>query len=277
METRTEILDNPLFAALEAVGHKPEDDLLVWSQGLAFHYQNLVNSLADKAGVAEQEAILSDIWAFVTAKVEARISQTLGLDQDQDLERMKALMTAIMKDAEHPAIRGMGDSAEEAILNWVRAFAIVDFAMYTFLERHLGSKRCIDIYMGLWESFALANVDHVKAALGIAGPEDVDMDKLGDLSRIYWESIASPYRVTRHSEDMHEAEITLCPYFENMTQILGTEQARSMTLKCEAVVSVNYYDAILKALGVFDQYSFTMDKFQCCGDDVCRVRFEKRK
>jgi len=50
-----------------------------------------------------------------------------------------------------------------------------------------------------------------------------------------------------------------------------------MTLKTEAVVSVNYYDAILKALGVFDRFSFTMNKFQCCGDDTCRVRFERRK
>ena len=35
--------------------------------------------------------------------------------------------------------------------------------------------------------------------------------------------------------------------------------------------------AILKALGVFGKYSFTMDKFQCCGDKSCRVRFERRK
>jgi hypothetical protein len=277
MESRRHILDNELFTALEAVGHKPEDDVFVWSQGLAFHYQNLVSSLADKVGSVEREAILKDIWSFVKAKADGRVNQILGLDADQDLGRLRALTAAIMRDAEHPAIKGMGDSVEEAILNWVRAFAILDFAMYTFLERHIGSKRCMDIYMGLWESFALANVDHVKAALGIADPEDVDMDKLGDVSRMYWESIASPYRVTKHSDEVHEAEIQMCPYFVNMTDVLGTEQARSMTLKCEAVVSVNYYDAILKALGVFDRYSFTMDKFICCGDDVCRVRFEKRK
>ena len=277
MENRRQILDNELFSALEAVGHKPEDDVFVWSQGLAFHYQNLVNSLADKVSAAQQEAILEDIWSFMKAKADARINQTLGLDLDQDLGRLRALTAAIMTNDKHPAIKSMGDSVEEAILNWVRAFAILDFAMYTFLEKHLGSKRCMDVYMGLWESFALANVDHVKAALGIAGPEDVDMDKLGDVSRMYWESIASPYRVTKHSDEVHEAEIQACPYFVNMTDILGTDQARSMTLKCEAVVSVNYYDAILKALGVFDKYSFTMDKFICCGDDVCRVRFEKRK
>ncbi|MFH0916210.1 MAG: hypothetical protein V1912_07145 [bacterium] len=277
MENRRQILDNELFTALEEVGHKPEDDVFVWSQGLAFHYQNLVSSLEDKVSAVEQEAILTDIWSFVKAKAEPRVSRTLGLDTDQDPERLKALTATIMQDAEHPAILGMGDTVEEAILLWVRAFAILDFAMYTFLEKHLGSKRCMDIYMGLWESFAVSNVDHVKEALGIHGPDDIDMDTLGEVSRVYWESIACPYRVTKHSEDVHEAEIQACPYFVNMTDILGTEQARSMTLKCEAVVSVNYYDAILKALGVFDRYSFTMDKFICCGDDVCRVRFEKRK
>jgi hypothetical protein len=50
-----------------------------------------------------------------------------------------------------------------------------------------------------------------------------------------------------------------------------------MALKCEAAVSTNHYEAILKALGVFDRYSFTMDRFICCSDSVCRVRFEKRK
>jgi hypothetical protein len=277
MESRREILDNELFTALREVGHTPEHDVFVWSQGLAFHYQNLVSSLADKVSAAERDAILKDIWSFMRAKADARVKGTLGLEADQDLVRLGALTAAIANDAEHPAIKGMGDSIEEAILNWLRAFAILDFAMYTFLERHLGSKRCMDIYMGLWETFALANLDHVKAALGITGPGDVDMDKLGEVSRMYWEAIASPYQVTKHSNEMHEAEIRTCPYFVNMTDILGTEQARSMTLKCEAVVSVNYYDAILKALGVFDKYSFTMDKFICCGDDVCRVRFEKRK
>ena len=107
--------------------------------------------------------------------------------------------------------------------------------------------------MGLWETFAIANLPHVKEALGISGPGDVDMDMIGKISQSYWEAIACPYRVTQHSEAVHEAEIEVCPYFENMKEILGEERARSMTLKCEAAVSVNYYDAILKALGVFDR------------------------
>ena len=276
MENRSEILENALFPALAKIGHTSEGDILVWSQGLAFHYANLLSSLADKATAAEKTPVLTDVWAFFATVDQPRIKTTLGLDKDQDLARIEKLMADILSDGAHPAIRAMGDTVEEAILNWVRAFAIADWAIYTYLEKHLGSKRCLDIYMGLWETFALAELDHVKEAFGVKGPEDIDMDMLGKISQVYWESIACPYKVTQHSATVHEAELEVCPYFENMKEVLGEGTARSMTLKCEAAVSVNYYDAILKALGVFDAYSFTMDKFSCCGDDCCRVRFEKR-
>ena len=157
------------------------------------------------------------------------------------------------------------------------ALALVDFNIYMKLENHIGTKDGYPIYMGLWEKFALAELEEVKKAVGISEPEDVDMDKIGEISKLYWETIACPYRVTQHNADIHEAEILCCPYWDNMREILGEGVARSMTLKCEAAVSTNYYEAILKTLGVFDRYSFTMDKFICCGDDVCRVRFERRK
>lgn len=276
MADKEAVLKNPLFAALEKVGHTAEQDVYVWSQGLGFHYYNLLTALNEKVTPEERQKILSDIWKFVAETADPRAREVLGLDKDQDLSRLEELMTGIMNNRDHPAILGMGDSVEEAILNWVRTFALVDFAIYTYMERHIGSKRCMEIYMGLWESFALAELDAVKKELGIERPEDVTMDVIAKLSRIYWESIACPYRVTQHSDTVHEAEIEVCPYWENMKEILGESKARSMTLKCEAPVSVNYYDAILKALGVFDRYSFTMDKFSCCGDDCCRVRFERR-
>lgn len=145
------------------------------------------------------------------------------------------------------------------------------------MEKHLGSKETLKIYMGLWETFALAPLERRKKTFSIKSPGDVDMDVLGRISRVYWESIGGPYRVTKHTKDVHEAEVLFCPYWLSMKALLGEGKARSMTLKTEAVVSVNYYDAILKALGVFDKYSVTMDKFMCCGDDVCRIRFERRK
>lgn len=277
METRQQILSNPLFPALEKVGHKPEQDIFVWSMGLGFHNHNLVTALEENLKDANTKtSVLRDTWGFFHSVGLERPNKVLGVTASPDLAHLNKIMTDIMSDNRHPAILGMGDTVEEAILNWVRTFAIYDFAVYTYLEKHLGAKEGLRLYMGLWEIFSLSELDNYKKALGIDEKTPITMDILGKLSRLYWESIACPYRVTKHTADVHEAEIEVCPYWVNMKEILGEPKCRSMTLKAETATSVNYYDAILKALGVFDKYSFTMDKFACCGDDVCRVRFERR-
>jgi len=278
MTEKKEVLKNPAFIYLEKIGHKAEDDIYTWSQGLGFHNHNLLNGLKENINSPKvREAILSDVWKFFYSAVPEKINRVLGVEENPDVEKINKLLNEIMHDKKHPAISGMGDYIEEAFLNWVKTFAIFDFAAYTYLEKHLGSKEALRIYMGLWETFALAALENMKKNFGIKSAADIDMDMIGKLSRAYWESISGPYRVTRHTKDVHEAEIVTCPYWVSMKTLLGEGKARSMTLKTEAVVSVNYYDAILKALGVFDKYSFTMDKFACCGDDCCRVRFERRK
>ncbi len=278
MESREQVMGNPAFAALKEVGHKPEDDIYIWSQGMAFHHKNLLDGL--KENVKDQtlrQKILSDLWSFFYTVGLDKVNKVLGIEKKPNVEKINKILADILNDKNHPAILGMGGYVEEAFLNWLRAFTIYDFSAYTYLEKHLGAKEGLRIYMGLWEIFALSALDHWKGVIGIKDPSEIDMDALGKLSKVYWESIGSSYRVTKHNKDVHEAELGACTYYENMKAILGEEKARSMTLKTEAITSVNYYDAILKALGVFDKFSFTMDKFQCCGDNACRIRFQRRK
>ena len=278
MESKEQILGNQAFSALKEVGHKPEDDIYIWPQGMAFHNQNLIDGLREN--VKEQklrEKILYELWSFFYTVGLKKVNDILGIDEKPNVNKINQTLSDILKDKNHPAILGTGGYIEEAFLNWLRAFTIYDFCAYTCLEKHLGSKEGLKIYMGLWEKFALSALDHWKETIGIKDPSNIDMDVLGKLSRVYWESIGIPYYVTKHNKDVHEAELGVCAYFANMKLILGEEKARSMTLKTEAATSVNYYDSILKALGVFDKFSFTMDKFQCCGDNTCRVRFERRK
>ncbi len=278
MESKQEILGNQAFAALKEVEHKPDDDIYIWSQGMAFHNQNLIDGLKENVKDPKlREKVLYDLWGFFYTVGLEKANKVLGVEEKPDVVKINKTLAGVLSDKNHPAILGMGEYIEEAFLNWLRAFTIYDFSAYVYLEKYLGSKDGLKIYMGLWEKFALSALDHWKETLGIRSPSDIDMDMLGKLSKAYWESIGIPYHVTKHNQDVHEAELGVCAYFANMKMILGEGKARSMTLKTEAATSVNYYDAILKGLGVFDKYSFTMDKFQCCGDDTCRVRFERRK
>jgi hypothetical protein len=224
-----------------------------------------------------REKVLYDLWSYFSTVGLERVNKVLGIGEKPNVDKINKILAGILNDKNHPAILGMGEYIEEAFLNWLRAFTIYDFSAYVYLEKNLGSKDGLKIYMGLWEKFALSALDPWKKTFGIKGPSDINMDMLGKLSKAYWESIGIPYHVTKNNKDVHEAELGVCAYFANMKAILGEEKARSMTLKTEAATSVNYYDAILKALGVFDKFSFTMDKFQCCGDNTCRVRFERRK
>ena len=276
MTNQEEVLKNPLFTALRKIGQTAEENINTWAHGIAIHNTNLLNALK-KVPPAKRDRILKDIWTEVTVYAPEKVKKTLGLDGELDVDKINEFMDQMLSDANFWAIKGVGDTIEEAILNWVTTFAVFDFSIYTYLERHLGSKECLMLYMGLWESFALGALPAVKQAFGITEDTEIDMDLLGKISKAYWESIACPYKVIQHSAEVHEAQLEDCPYWQNMKAILGEEKARSMTLKCEAAVSVNYYDAILKALGVFDKYSFTMDKFLCCGDENCTVRFELRK
>jgi hypothetical protein len=278
MESREQVLKNEAFSALKEVGHKPEDDIYIWSQGMAFHNQNLIDGLKENVNDPKlRERVLYDLWSFFYTVGLKEANKVLGVEERPNIDKINKILADILNDRNHPAILGMGEYIEEAFLNWLRAFTIYDFSAYVYLEKNLGSKDGLKIYMGLWEKFALSALDHWKETLGVKGPSDINMDMLGKLSKVYWESIGIPYHVTKHNQDVHEAELGVCAYFVNMKAILGEEKARSMTLKTEAVTSVNYYDAILKALGVFDKFSFTMDRFQCCGDNTCRVRFERRK
>jgi len=278
MESKQQILENQAFASLKEVGHKPEEDIYIWSQGMAFHNQNLIDGLQENVKDPKlREKVLYDLWGFFYTVGLKKANKVLGIEEKPDVGKINKILANILKDRNHPAILGMGEYIEEAFLNWLRAFTIYDYSAYVYLEKSLGSKEGLKIYMGLWEKFALGALDHWKETLGIKDPSKIDMDVLGKLSKAYWESIGIPYHVTKHNRDVHEAELGVCAYFANMKMILGEEKARSMTLKTEAATSVNYYDSILKTLGVFDKFSFTMDKFQCCGDNTCRVRFERRK
>jgi hypothetical protein len=277
-ETRPQVLGNPLFVDLKKIGAKPEEQLYVWSQGLAFHHANLLAALEKHVpDRGTRERILRDVWVHFESIGLDRVNKALGVTAKPNLAVIDRNFAAMLASKDHPAILGAGEYLEEALVNWVRAFAVYDWSIWTFMEKWLGSKLAMTIYMGLWEAFSLAELDHWKSAVGIKEGVAPTMKQLGALSRKYWESIGCPYKVTKDTEDVHEAEIEDCPYWQNMVALFGEEKARSMTLKTEAVVSVNYYDAVLRAMGIFDRVAFTMDKFKCCGDGCCRIRFQRRK
>ncbi|HXX36235.1 MAG TPA: hypothetical protein VEM15_17335 [Thermodesulfobacteriota bacterium] len=62
MESKQQILENQAFASLKEVGHKPEEDIYIWSQGMAFHNQNLIDGLQENVKDPKlREKVLYDL------------------------------------------------------------------------------------------------------------------------------------------------------------------------------------------------------------------------
>ncbi len=174
------------------------------------------------------------------------------------------------------AIEKIGQSPEEAAVAWVQAATTLDFLSWETMEEALGARQAHIIYSRIWEKMAQNELPNVLAACGFQDKKDFSIQDIGKISKTYWEGISCPYTVVEETEDVHVGEISDCPYWENMKILYGEDRARDMVKKGMGATTANYYQAIVKALGKWDDIYATQDKCICLGDDACRVVFRKR-
>ena len=174
------------------------------------------------------------------------------------------------------AIDKIGQSAEDAAVAWVQAATTLDFLSWETMEEALGARQAHIIYSRIWEKMAQNELPHVLEACGLKEKKNLSMHDIGEISRAYWEGISCPYRTVEETDDIHVGEVSDCPYWENMKILYGEERARDVVKKGMGATTANYYQAIIKELGLWDEIYATQDKCMCLGDDVCRVVFKKR-
>ena len=78
------------------------------------------------------------------------------------------------------------------------------------------------------------------------------------------------------TEDRFVAVIKTCPFFDNLVDMYGKEEASDMMKKTIGATSSNYYQALMKAIGLWDTYFATQDRFRCLGDGECRMVYTRR-
>jgi len=180
------------------------------------------------------------------------------------------------KDPLVEAAEQVGQSIEDAGAAWCRAATMLDYLSWETMEEALGARQAHIIYSRIWEKLAQSGVPHVLAALGMEGKTDFSMHEIGLIAKTFWNTITCPYEVVEETDDIHIGEIAYCAYWENMKLIYGEEKAQDMVNKGMGATTSNYYQAIIKALGKWDDIYATQDRCICLGDEKCRVVFKKR-
>jgi hypothetical protein len=259
---------NWVLKAIERTGQPLEEALHTWAFGFALEDELMWSATVEYKGEEEARRVHEEVWRRIPAKYHDAARKIFdwksktppfGLSLDIDSAEI---------------IERMGVSGEEALVFWNRAFVGHDHQMWRVWEDCYGAREGVIMYSRVWEGFALSFLDVIKAAVGMQ--EFKTTDDLARLNRAYWEAIGCEVEDVEKTPDKLVTIIKTCPYFDNMVDMYGKEAASEMMKKTIGPTSANYYQALMKALGLWDTFFVTQDQFRSLGDGQCRMVYIKR-
>ena len=259
---------NWVLKAIERTGQPLEAALSTWAFGFALEDNLMWNSSVEHVGEDQARRVHEEVWRRIPPKYHEAAREVLTW-------KSEAPPYGLSLDIGAPEIiERMGVSGEEALVFWNRAFVGHDHQMWRVWEDFYGARDAVIMYSRVWEGFALGFLDVIKATIGMQ--EFKTIDDLAKLNRAYWEAIGCEVEEVEQTADKLVTVITTCPYFDNMVDMYGKEAASEMMKKTIGPTSANYYQTIMKALGLWDTFFVTQDQFRSLGDGVCRMVYIRR-
>ena len=259
---------NWVLKAIERTGQPLEAALSTWAFGFALEDNLMWDSSVEHVGEDQARRVHEEVWRRIPPKYHEAARKVLTWKSEAPPYRLSLDIGA------PEIIERMGVSGEEALVFWNRAFVGHDHQMWRVWEDFYGARDAVIMYSRVWEGFALGFLDVIKATIGMQ--EFKTIDDLAKLNRAYWEAIGCEVEEVEQTADKLITVITTCPYFDNMVDMYGKESASEMMKKTIGPTSANYYQTIMKALGLWDTFFVTQDQFRSLGDGVCRMVYIRR-
>jgi hypothetical protein len=259
---------NWVLKAIERTGQPLDEAIHTWAFGYALEDNLMWNSINEHLGEEEARRAHAEVWRRIPAKYHEAARKVLTFTNEEP-------PYGLSLDIDSPTmLERMDISAEDALVFWNRAFTGHDHQMWRVWEDLYGAREAVIMYSRVWEGFALSFLDVIKAVINIQ--EFKTTDDLAKLNRAYWEAIGCEVEDVEHTPDKLVTIITTCPYFDNMVDMYGKESASEMMKKTIGPTSANYYQTLMKAIGLWDTFFVTQDQFRSLGDSVCRVVYIRR-
>ncbi len=259
---------NWVLKAIEKTGQPLEDALHTWALGFSLEPGLLWNAMVEEKGKDEARAVCAETWSRLSEEVRDAAEATFAWASKEPPYGL-----SLELDAAGIAER-LGRPPEDALVFWNRAFTAHDHELWQVLEHRYGAREGVIVYSRVWEQLALVFLDFVKQALGL--DEVRTTDDLARMNRAYWEAIGCEVEDVETTPDRHVAVIKTCPFWDNMIDMYGKQAASRMHQKTIGATSANYYQAIMKAIGLWDEFYATQDEYRCLGDGQCRMVYVRR-
>ncbi|MFN8186105.1 MAG: hypothetical protein U0R69_03395 [Gaiellales bacterium] len=259
---------NWVLKAIDRTGQAAEEALHTWAFGFALEQQLLWNAMVEEKG----EEAAGEVCAATWARLPQELRETAGFVLTRASDAPPYGLALELGTPE--LLERTGRTVDEELVFWNRAFTAHDHEMWQVLEYRYGAREGLIVYSRVWEQIALTFLDGVKQAIGLDSIETTE--DIARMNRAYWEAIGCEVEDLETTPDRHVAIIKTCPFWDNMVDIYGKTAASRMHQKTIGATSANYYQAIMKAIGLWDEFYATQDEYRCLGDGQCRMVFERR-
>jgi hypothetical protein len=259
---------NWVVKAIERTGQSAEEALHTWAFGFALEPGLLWSAAAETKGEDEARAVCAETWRRLPAEVRESAQRIFSFGSEEPPYGLSLELGA------EQILERTGRSVEDELIFWNRAFTAHDHEMWQVLEHRYGAREGLIVYSRVWEQIALTFLDVVKQAIGLT--EIRTTEDLARMNRAYWEAIGSEVEEVETTPDRHVAIIKTCPFWDNMIDMYGKDAANNMHQKTIGATSANYYQAIMKAVGLWDEFYATQDQYRCLGDGQCRMVYVRR-
>jgi hypothetical protein len=259
---------NWVIKAIERTGQDIDDAIHTWMGGFALEDDLMWDSVRQDKGEAEATRMHGIVWDRIPESYRDAVAKAFKFGSPKPPYNLEIDGTV------DEVVERLGMSREEVLVLWNRAFTGHDHQMWRAWEDAYGAREAVIIYSRVWQGFALSFLEPIKQAIG-----KFDFHTTGDLAelnRAYWEAIGCEVEDVELTPDRFVAVIKTCPYFDNMVDMYGKDAASEMMKKTIGPTSANYYQALMKELGLWDTFYVTQDQFRSLGDSVCRMVYERR-
>jgi hypothetical protein len=259
---------NWVLKAIERTGQPLEAAIHTWAFGFALEDNLMWDAAFEHVGEDEARRAHEEVWRRIPPKYQEAARKALTWTSETPPHRLSL-------DIDVPEMLDrLGLSGEDALVLWNRGFTGHDHQMWRVWEDFYGAREAVIMYSRVWEGFALSFLDVIKSVIDIQDFRTTD--DLAKLNRAYWEAIGGEVEDVEHTPDTLVSIIKTCPYFDNMVDMYGKEAASEMMKKTIGPTSANYYQALMKALGLWETFFVTQDQFRSLGDSVCRMVYIRR-
>jgi hypothetical protein len=259
---------NWVLKAIERTGQPIDAAISTWMGGFALEDNLMWDAVVAMKGEDEAARMHRVVWDAIPANYQDAARAVFTFAGDEPPFHLEVAVTV------DEAVARLGLSREETLVLWNRAFTGHDHQMWKAWENAYGAREGVILYSRVWEGFALGFLDGIKAAIGRYDFQTTE--DLAELNRAYWEAIGCEVEEVENTPDRLVTVIKTCPYFDNMVDMYGKDAASEMMKKTIGPTSANYYQALMKAIGLWDTFYVTQDQFRSLGDSVCRMVYTRR-